>query len=308
MAQGLVLPGAHRRRTLAAENRMDLVTPVLIVGLGVAVGVAARQSSLRRRFKRRLKNTRAQLAFALSVIGRAAEEEARREGRGVPWPVDFRGMHLEDLVIHELARGMGPGTFFEAGAHDGTTSSITRALEAQGWRGLLVEAIPERAEECRAARPGSVVEHAALGPPGSSGTTSFTVVEGSDTKSFRDESLLQREHRARRRRSAWRRVTVPYTTAGELLARHGFDRLDVAVVDVEGAELGLLEGMDLPRHRPRLLLVEDVGKGRDDKVRLLLEGQGYELALRVANNALFVPRDEGELPARARALGERIKF
>lgn len=287
---------------------MDIATSVLIVGLGAAVTVAVRQSQLRRRFKRRLKNTRAQLAFSLSVIGRGAEDEARRGGRTVPWPVDFRGMHLEDLVIHELARPLGPGTFFEAGAHDGETSSITRALEAQGWRGLLVEAIPERAEQCRAARPGSAVEHAALGPPGSAGTTTFTVVEGSDTKSFRDESLLQREHRARRKRSAWRQVTVPYTTAGELLKRHGFERLDVAVVDVEGAELGLLEGFDLPRHRPRLLLVEDVGKGRDDKVRLFLEGRGYEEALRVANNALFVPRDDGVLLGRARALADHIKF
>lgn len=287
---------------------MDLLTAALLVGVGASAAVALRQSQLRRRFKRRLANARARLDFALTLIARRTEEDARRLGRPPPWPVEFRGMHLEDLVLHELTRDWPPGTFFEAGAHDGESSSITRVLEARGWRGLLVEAIPERVEQCRRARPGSVVEHAALGPPGSTGTTAFTVVEGSDTKSFRDEALLRPEHRAWRRRSRWRRVNVPFTTAAELLGRHGFDRLDVAVVDVEGAELPLLEGMDLPRFRPRLLLVEDVGRGGDDQVRRFLESHGYTEVLRVGNNALFVHADDPDARARAGDLAARVRF
>jgi FkbM family methyltransferase len=286
---------------------VDAVTPILVASLGVAVVVALRQSQLRRRLKRRLANARARLDFALGLIAHDAHERLRREGRDPTWPVEFRGMHLEDLVLYALVRDLKPGTYFEAGAHDGTTSSITRVLDALGWRGLLVEAIPERARQCRESRPGSAVEHAALGPPGSAGTTTFTVVEGSDAKSFRDESLLRPGHRARRFRSRWRRVTVPYSTAAELLQRHGFERLDVAVVDVEGGELPLLEGMDLPRHRPRLLLVEDVGGG-DDKVRRLLDGHAYDEALRVGNNTLFIARDEPELLARARALAPLVRF
>src|SRR5437868_11670811 len=59
------------------------------------------------------------------------------------------------------------GFFVEAGANDGVDQSNTFYFEKyMGWRGLLVEPIPELAERCRANRPRSVVESCALVPFG----------------------------------------------------------------------------------------------------------------------------------------------
>ncbi len=55
------------------------------------------------------------------------------------------------------------GIFVEAGANDGQTQSNTAYFARhRGWRGLLVEPIPELAARCRVARPESVVENCAL--------------------------------------------------------------------------------------------------------------------------------------------------
>jgi len=55
------------------------------------------------------------------------------------------------------------GFFVEAGANDGVSQSNTLYFERyMGWRGLLIEAIPELADQCRRNRPRCIVENCAL--------------------------------------------------------------------------------------------------------------------------------------------------
>ena len=57
----------------------------------------------------------------------------------------------------------GPGFFIEAGAHNGYALSNTYFLERiKGWKGILIEAIPEQARECRRERKKSKVFNCAL--------------------------------------------------------------------------------------------------------------------------------------------------
>lgn len=57
--------------------------------------------------------------------------------------------------------------FFEAGVNDGVTQSNTRySEERRGWRGILVEPIPETFDECVRNQPQSIVEWGALTPLG----------------------------------------------------------------------------------------------------------------------------------------------
>src|SRR5258708_38179491 len=62
------------------------------------------------------------------------------------------------------------GIFVEAGANDGETQSNTAYFARhRGWRGLLIEPIPDLAQRCRVTRPESVVENCALVPAGVDG-------------------------------------------------------------------------------------------------------------------------------------------
>src|SRR3954467_13243874 len=75
-----------------------------------------------------------------------------------------RGLPLPEIAP-QLERPLtGPGGFFvEAGGNDGFTQSNTYALERRhGWRGILVEPVPELARACALERPGARVVRAAL--------------------------------------------------------------------------------------------------------------------------------------------------
>lgn len=70
----------------------------------------------------------------------------------------------------------GPGTFVEAGAHDGFTQSNTYWLERHGgWSGLLVEPVPSLARRAARRRPRSrVVNWRPATPTARSTSTSGT--------------------------------------------------------------------------------------------------------------------------------------
>ena len=75
---------------------------------------------------------------------------------------------------HKLLRHLGGrrgGVFIEAGAYDGLCQSNTWHLERRlGWRGLLVEPVPESADLCRRFRR-APVERCALGSFAQEGST-----------------------------------------------------------------------------------------------------------------------------------------
>ena len=69
------------------------------------------------------------------------------------------------------------GFFLEVGAKLPFLGSQTWHLEKRGWRGILVEPIPDQAEGLRRERPGSQVFEAACSSPDKRGPADFHVGE-----------------------------------------------------------------------------------------------------------------------------------
>lgn len=154
------------------------------------------------------------------------------------------------------------GIFVEAGANDGQTQSNTAYFaQHRGWRGLLVEPIPELAARCRLARSESVVENCALVAHGADGQSVpmtycglMSVVDGgwSDPEAERMHVETGRQIQS----LTPYHVDVPGRSLSALLDLHKMTRVDLLSLDVEGFERQALEGLDLARHRPRFVLVE----------------------------------------------------
>jgi FkbM family methyltransferase len=147
------------------------------------------------------------------------------------------------------------GFFVEVGANDGFRQSNTYWLERfGGWRGLLVEPVPELARRCAAERPRSRVVNCALGAP--DGPDEITVhvgglmskVEGADGWDDPDAGFGEPFTR-----TGW--ASVPVRTLSSLLDEMGSPEVDLFSLDVEGYEPQVLAGLE-PRHRPRFLLLE----------------------------------------------------
>ena len=200
---------------------------------------------------------------ARSALARARRSSFERRGSARYSRPALHDMDRQlDAIIDRDA-----GFFVEAGGHDGYTQSNTYYLERfRGWRGILVEPMPEMAGEARRNRPGARLFRCALVPPELEGTEVemefgdlYTSVrgarEGVDTWIQGGLVLGWRDHRVER---------VPGRTLSSLLDEARVDAVDLLSLDVEGYEEPVLRGLDLARHAPAWILVEmhDIDSGR----------------------------------------------
>jgi FkbM family methyltransferase len=175
--------------------------------------------------------------------------------------------------------GKEPGIFIEVGANDPVRGSQSWALEQEGWSGLLVEPLAEKAKELRARRR-AIVEEVACGPPELHGT--FARLHVRDTLSTLavergDAGIVFDGER-----------DVPVRTLDSLTEKAGIEHVDFLSIDVEGYEAEVIKGATLSRMRPRLILVED--KARHFDLNRLLVKAGYKRVRRTGVNSWYVPR------------------
>ena len=196
----------------------------------------------------------------------------------------YPALFAMDRMLTRHVLGNGPGTFFEAGAHDGYTQSNTYALEARhGWSGVLVEAVPKLAAKCAKRRQRSRVFNCALVEESEPGATvkvyfgdllsNIADARGSEeaSKEFATGGLVNTLQEGYE-------VEVPARTLDSVLQEAGVERPDVMCLDVEGLELGILRGSDLERHGPRWLLIEMLDMDAQLPAFQALLGDQYEIA------------------------------
>ncbi|MEM8836218.1 MAG: FkbM family methyltransferase, partial [Planctomycetota bacterium] len=114
---------------------------------------------------------------------------------------------------------------------------------------------------------------------------------GGDTASFlSNDAAHQRSWRQQIKDGT--RIQVRVRDMDSLLAESGVECIDIAVLDVEGAESDVLDGFDLARWGVRCLVIEDLSRGRNRVLRVSLGEQGYDHAMRIGLNDVFVKRGD----------------
>lgn len=184
-----------------------------------------------------------------------------------------------------------PRTFIEVGCIDGKRFSNTLAFEHAGWTGLCIEAHPDYIEPLRANRPGSTVIHAAAGERDADSIPFYANSRG--TLSTLDRSL---EHQYRTEYgqyfTGFEQVDVPLRTISTMIEQAGLERIDLLSIDVEGCDAQALRGVDLSRHRPRLIVIEIDNDADGRAITDRCRAAGYERVGSVSNNAFFMPADD----------------
>jgi FkbM family methyltransferase len=167
-----------------------------------------------------------------------------------------------DLKLAEWLGHERNGFFIEAGANDGLAQSNSLYFERYlGWRGLLVEPIPALAQACRRNRPKAIVENAALVPFSFDGSTVemrycnlMSVVKGGMRSAAEEHDHIAAGCAVQQVASY--ELVVPACTLQSILDRHGIAAADLLVLDVEGFEARVLQGVDFDRFTARNLLIE----------------------------------------------------
>lgn len=204
-----------------------------------------------------------------------AQEEFEHEPN-----IKIREELAEQLLIRQYLGMETQGFFVEVGANNPINLSQTWHLAQEGWRGILVEPIPELCRELRAKRPDSVVVEVACGAPSAPTTASFTVAMDSGKSTLSSEFLDKRSDVAMQ-------ITVNVKPLNDILQEEGVEQIDFVSIDVEGTQFDVIQGFDIQRWNPRLLLVED--HLLDTKTHKLILTQRYQLVKRTLFNNWYIP-------------------
>lgn len=188
--------------------------------------------------------------------------------------------HAEDRLKAEFFGGQPSGFFVEVGASHPQRGSQSAQFERRGWSGVLVEPQPDLAEQLRRSRSARVVA-AACSSRENAGTTRALYLAG-------PHSSLNAQLVAAGTASH-QVIDVPVRTLDDILDEaKALPPLDFLSIDVEGVECEVLDGFDVARWRPRLMLIEDHITSLT--VHRRLTNAGYRLIRRTGLNGWYVPR------------------
>lgn len=172
------------------------------------------------------------------------------------------------------------GFFIEAGAYNGVAHSICKWFEdTLGWKGINIEPHPQLFDHLVGNRPNSVNLNYALS--NKSGHTELV-----DPKQFRGHATIDVNKKQKFIDNATV-YTVETKTYTEMIEENDVSELDLFVLDVEGHELGVLEGMIGSDVLPRVIAVETNKTNKDDILKLL-EPLSYKLDYSSKADSYFV--------------------
>lgn len=178
--------------------------------------------------------------------------------------------HGEDVVLWRALGGRERVTYVDVGAFHPRDDSVTHALYERGWRGVNLEAQPDRLQAFLDARPEDVNVGVAIGDV--DGVATLTVPDNPGWASLVDAGVTGVDP------TGSRLVEVQVRRLDTLLPELGVDHVDVLKIDVEGAEPGVVRGLG-DTIRPTVCVVEGeapgLGRTAGDAAVALLVDAGY---------------------------------
>lgn len=201
--------------------------------------------------------------------------------------------NLEDVMLRRVFGGQSTGFWVDIGAQHPFEDSVTHAFHLLGWRGLNVEPVPRFHELLQRHRPEDINVDVVV-------SNEYGVVEFYEVAET-GLSTMSKDSAELYRRDGFE-VIVHQRTAmrlDDLLARHDIVEVDFMKIDVEGAERAVLEGLDLLRTRPLVLIIEATEPNSTTRTDAdwahLVVRAGYREAYFDGLNCFFVPTERDDL-------------
>ena len=230
------------------------------------------------------------------VLKEGGLERLRLTLNGIAHEEDLAFAHLqdcysqegEDLFLYRLFADQPEGFYVDIGALHPVRFSNTYRLYKKGWSGINIDATPGSMAAFHRLRPRDInIECLVSRDP--EPVTYFEFNEPA-LNTLSPEIAAHRENEGFKITSK----TVLYPKPlSQILSENlpAGTMIDVLTVDVEGADLAVLQSNDWSRFRPKLIIAEllftPLSKLDQSEVSQFLSAQGYHLVSKLFNSAIF---------------------
>lgn len=213
----------------------------------------------------------------------------------------------EDALLFSAVQPSKHGFYVDVGAYDPIEGSNTYRLYRKGWKGLTIEPNPGAAWRFKALRGRD--NHLIMGvseKPSEFRYFEFDIAMLNTTDEKRAKELEKAGHPIRMVR------VIKCDSLATILDAHAHGvHVDVLNVDCEGHDLSALKSLDFKRHRPTVVIVEDLqayfgmrGGGGDSEIKRFMRERQYEPVAQLLYSVVFVALDWKVLNKRSGAFRE----
>lgn len=185
----------------------------------------------------------------------------------------------QDKYVEEFFfEGKTEGFFIEIGGHDGITGSNTLFYEKfRNWDGICIEASPRLFEMMKMSRS---VECLNLALSNFNGESAFMeITNGPHQMSGLTADLVPNVLETLKTSADFegREITVPVMTFEKLARERDLKKVDYFSIDVEGAEIKLLQGIDFDFTDIRVMSIENPPDRKDnfEGIRKIMSDRNY---------------------------------
>lgn len=211
----------------------------------------------------------------------------------------------QDLILdQQIFRGKTEGVFVEVGALDGFGASNTWFFEMErNWTGLLIEPNPvEFNKRNRHPRPNSIFENCAISDVEMD--INFLSIEGpcnvlSGIMEFYNSQHLERidtelkmysnHPEGHELYSRKEQIPMKAVRLQTLFSKHNLTKIDFISIDVEGAELQVLNSINFDKVDIDVFMIEN-NYGLEKETEFLLS-KGYKLLGNIQWDSVFIKND-----------------
>jgi len=206
--------------------------------------------------------------------------------------MEFKSQHKQDEFIINYFKGKRNGVFVDIGAHDGITLSNTYVLEKKlDWTGICVEPMPHQYKnliECRNCATYNCAIY------DTNGVEKFTILEYDGYPDMlsgisKDMSVVHMGHvlsEGARMKAPRKIIDVQTRILNEILEEQKIYEIDFLSVDVEGAELKVMKGIDFNKFYIKVIIFEN-GEATPE-VRDFLTAKDFSFHKRLGIDDVFV--------------------
>ena len=186
----------------------------------------------------------------------------------------------EEAILIDYFASKPSGFFVEVGASNPFDLSVSWPFERAGWKGLLIEPIPECAELLRKNRSATVVECACTSHDApDTGILTIQSIGGVGSTMSKD-FLFKGEANT---------IKVKCRTLDSIFKEYDVNKINLLSIDVEGFEYEVLKGLNLEIYKPDLIFIEDHMHYKN--THLLLIKSGYKIIRRTGPNNWYIPNN-----------------